>query len=83
MLPAAKLSCRPVVLAMQTLQEGRGAQYLLGPRGCDLGARVHGLEFRVLEFRFLFIQGGVKIRVPFQVPIIIQHLLFRVPKKGP
>ena len=25
----------------------------------------------------------VKIRVPFWVPIIIRHLLFRVPKKGP
>ena len=25
----------------------------------------------------------VKIRVPSWVPIIIQHLLFRVPKKGP
>ena len=24
-----------------------------------------------------------KIRVPFWVPIIIRHLLFRVPKKGP
>ena len=25
----------------------------------------------------------VKIMVPFWVPIIIRHLLFRVPKKGP
>ena len=25
----------------------------------------------------------VKIRVPFWVPIIIRHLLFRAPKKGP
>ena len=25
----------------------------------------------------------VKIMVPFGVPIIIRHLLFRVPKKGP
>ena len=25
----------------------------------------------------------VKIRVPFWVPIIIRHLLFRVPNKGP
>ena len=25
----------------------------------------------------------VKIRVPFWVPIIIRHLLFRVPPKGP
>ena len=25
----------------------------------------------------------VKIRVPFCVPIIIRHLLFGVPKKGP
>ena len=26
--------------------------------------------------------GYVKIKVPFWVPIIIGHLLFRVPKKG-
>ena len=25
----------------------------------------------------------VKIMVPFWVPIIVRHLLFRVPKKGP
>ena len=25
----------------------------------------------------------VKIRVPFGVPIIVRHLIFRVPKKGP
>ena len=25
----------------------------------------------------------VKIRVPFRVPIIIRHLIFRIPKKGP
>ena len=25
----------------------------------------------------------VKIMVPFWVPIIIRHLIFRVPKKGP
>ena len=25
----------------------------------------------------------VKIMVPFWVPVIIRHLLFRVPKKGP
>ena len=32
-----------------------------------------GLGFRVV----------VKIRVPFWVLIIIRHLIFRVPKKGP
>ena len=26
---------------------------------------------------------GVKIMVPFGIPIILRHLLFRVPKKGP
>ena len=25
----------------------------------------------------------VKIMVPFWIPIIIRHLIFRVPKKGP
>ena len=25
----------------------------------------------------------VKIMVPFWVPIVIRHLIFRVPKKGP
>ena len=25
----------------------------------------------------------VKIMVPFWIPIIVQHLVFRVPKKGP
>ena len=25
----------------------------------------------------------VKIMVPFWIPIIIRHLMFRVPKKGP
>ena len=30
-----------------------------------------------------FIRGIVKIRVLFWVPIIVRHLIFRVPKKGP
>ena len=25
----------------------------------------------------------VKIMVPFWIPIIVRHLIFRVPKKGP
>ena len=30
-----------------------------------------------------YIWVDVKIMVPFWVPIIIRHLIFRVPKKGP
>ena len=35
------------------------------------------------SLRFYVIWVVVKIMVPFWVPIIIQDLLFRVPKKGP
>ena len=42
---------------------------------------------RVLYLGPLFSDGMrwvvVKIMVPFWVPIIIRHLLFRVPNKGP
>ena len=31
----------------------------------------------------LYLWEVVKIMVPFWVPIIIRHLLFTVPKKGP
>ena len=62
-----------------------------------LSFRVWGLESRVdeveLEFRPLNWNLGlglgfsiwvvVKIMVPFWVPNIIRHLLFRVPKNGP
>ena len=34
-------------------------------------------------YRLLDIWVVVKIKVPFWVPIIVRHLLFRVPKKGP
>ena len=32
-------------------------------------------------YRYIWVV--VKIMVPFWVPIIIRHLIFRVPKKGP
>ena len=42
------------------------------------GRRLH--LFRELWFKMNVV---VKIMVPFWVPIIIRHLIFRVPKKGP
>ena len=39
----------------------------------QLGIQVSQIDIRVV----------VKIRVPFRVPIIVRHLLFGVPKKGP
>ena len=39
--------------------------------------------FTLLVPWLLFKWVVVKIMVPFWVPIIIRHLLFRVPKKGP
>ena len=43
--------------------------------GIVLGLRAFGVK----QLRF----GCVKIMVPFWVPTIARHLLFRVPKKGP
>ena len=45
-------------------------------------------DFRVITIRVLttsedYIWVVVKIMVPFWTPIIIRHLIFRVPKKGP
>ena len=41
-------------------------------------------QHKSLGFLIIFIVWVVvKISVPFWVPIIIRHLLFRVPKKGP
>ena len=39
--------------------------------------------FRGVAGSVKYIWVVVKIRVPFWVPIIIRHLIFRVPKKGP
>ena len=40
----------------------------------------------LLRLNLVFVLQGtwvvVKIRVPFWVPILTRHLLFRVPKKG-
>ena len=48
---------------------------------------VVSMSMKVLHQGFKGFQGFqwvvVKIMVPFWVPIIIRHLLFRVPKKGP
>ena len=56
---------------------------LLGPTDPTLWARVWG--FGVQGFRkhsLLWIWVVVKIMVPFWVPFVIRHLIFRVPKKG-
>ena len=36
-----------------------------------------------IQIRFWLMWVAVKIIVPFWVSIIIRHLIFRVPKKGP
>ena len=38
---------------------------------------------RCFSTKDMNIRVVVKIMVPFRVPIIIRHLIFRVPKKGP
>ena len=47
-----------------------------GNRGCAKGAWMKPNQ----DYRRWVV---VKIMVPFWVPIIIRHLLFKVPKKGP
>ena len=44
------------------------AREILNPKPCTLGACIWVV---------------VKIMVPLWIPIIIRHLIFRVPKKGP
>ena len=44
---------------------------------------VHGVSIRFRTIQSSAMWVVVKIMVPFWVPIIIRHLLFRVPKKGP
>ena len=38
------------------------------------------MKVRLLAFRICVV---VKITVPFWIPVIIRHLMFRVPRKGP
>ena len=49
--------------------------------GCKTAAREPELRFGVALLRGIWVV--VKIMVPFWVLIILQHLIFRVPKKGP
>ena len=46
----------------------------------------HQMETGILKgyhFQPSYMRVVVKIMVPFWIPIIIRHLIFRVPKKGP
>ena len=44
---------------------------------------VSGLLVKGWGSIILFMWVVVKVMVPFWIPIIVQHLMFRVPKKGP
>ena len=44
---------------------------------------IWGIMEKKMETTIMGYMGIVKIMVPFWVPIIIRHLIFRVPKKGP
>ena len=54
--------------------------------GAWLRDRLQGVFVRSLEkgmsLPYFDISVVVKIRVPFWAPIIVRHLVFRVPKKG-
>ena len=55
----------------------------LTPRFGERPRRFQGILIDSWEVKDTGIWVVVKIRVPFCVPIIIRHPLFRVPKKGP
>ena len=73
---------------LRDLDSGCGFLRVLGAwfRIRDLRVRVHSPQpwsSSSVRGRSLYTWVVVKIRVPFWVPIIIRHLLLRVPKKGP
>ena len=74
-----KLSILASLLCVQGL--GFGIQGLgFGIQGLEFG--IQDLELEVWGLRF-GIWVVVKIMVHFWIPIIIRHLIFRVPQKGP
>ena len=60
--------------------------YRIRRLGCSAGVqrfRVYGVEVQAFRDSRITIWVVVKNRVPFWVPNIVRHLIFRVPKKGP
>ena len=60
--------------------------YRIRRLGCSAGVqrfRVYGVEVQAFRDSRITIWVVVKNRVPFGVPNIVRHLIFRVPKKGP
>ena len=70
---------------LRPLADASGAFYLLARGQKDKSASTLGRADRILspEDKHQHVLGVVvKIRVPFWVPNIIRHQIFRVPKKG-